>query len=103
VDWKAWLVLAIIGFGAAGAVWDKRRSRRRKEFLTEEQAKTIIEEEIRKRGWDGYDQRSYELEHRKGRPVWVCWGLAKGKIGPSMAIHIDARTGEVVTAVAGGR
>jgi hypothetical protein len=83
--------------------WLAGRQRWKEGLLTQEQATAVIEEEIRKRGWEGYDNRRYALERRKGRPVWICWGQVGHNRGGAMAIHIDARTGELVTAVAGGR
>jgi hypothetical protein len=103
MDWKAWLVVAALAWAGFGSYWSRRRSRWQPGMLTEEQAKAIIEEEIHKRGWEGYDRRSYEFDRRKGRYVWVCWGRVGYERGGAMAIHIDARTGEIVHASAGGR
>jgi hypothetical protein len=72
-------------------------------LLTEEQARAIVENEIRQRGWEGYDNRRYTLERRRGRALWVCWAMVGHNRGGVMNIHIDARTGEVVQATAGGR
>jgi hypothetical protein len=83
--------------------WWKRRQRASEGLLSQEQAKAVIEEEIRKRGWQAYDNRRYALERRKGRPLWICLGRVGHNRGGAMAIHIDARTGDLVRAVAGGR
>jgi hypothetical protein len=81
----------------------KRRNRWKEGLLTEERARAIIEAEIRRRDWEGYDRRSYALERRKGRPLWICWGFVGHQRGGVMAIYIDARTGELIEAKAGGR
>ena len=71
--------------------------------LTLEEAQGIIEAEIARRGWSHFDVRTYAQFETKNGLVWHCQGFLSSAIGPVMNIEIDARTGELVKGVAGGR
>lgn len=71
--------------------------------LTLEQAKVIIEAEITRRGWSRFDLRTYSRFKTSDGPKWHCQGFVSGIRGPVMNIRINAQTGELVGATAGGR
>lgn len=73
------------------------------EYLSMDQAKAIIEPEIGRRKWGGYNMRSYSMELRKGQTVWQCSGGMMGKRGGWLTVEIDAKTGEFLKIHAGGR
>jgi hypothetical protein len=73
------------------------------DYLSAETAQAIIEAEIAKRNWHGYDDRDYHIGHTEGRAIWRCRGFVRGKRGGVMVLEIDARTGDLLRATAGGR
>jgi hypothetical protein len=81
--------------------WSRARHRCREQLLTREQAAARVEDEIRVRGWDGFNRRFYVLEWRGRRPFWACRGVYGFSGAGSMIIEIDALTGELVRAVVG--
>ncbi len=72
-------------------------------LLSMDQAKAIIEPEIERRNWGVYDMRGYSMERRKGQALWRCSGGMVGKRGGWLTVEIDAKTGELIRATAGGR
>jgi hypothetical protein len=117
-QWKALGVLAaaavgnVLVFGGLGGISlflyrrAKARWSRGTPLLSENEAIRIIEGEIAKLGWAGFDLRQFLVRRRKGRLLWRCLGAVSrpdGTIvlrGSAMLIEIDARNGEVVRAVA---
>lgn len=73
------------------------------DYLSAESAKAIIEAEIAKRNWTAYDARDYHLSRTEGCAIWRCRGFVGGQRGGVMVLEIDARTGALVRATAGGR
>ena len=71
--------------------------------LTLKQAQSIIEAEIARRGWSRFDVRFYSRFRTKDGLRWHCQGFLSGMRGPVMGIEIDAQTGELMSAGAGGR
>ena len=81
-------------------------SRKRAEatdLLSEAQARSIIDAEIQRRGWAGYENHRYYTERRKGRLLWCYSGIDFQYVGAMMQIAIDARTGELVIAAVAPR
>lgn len=72
-------------------------------LLSIDQAKAIIEPEIERRNWGGYDMRGYSMERRNGQALWRCSGGMVGKRGGWLTVEIDAKTGVILRATAGGR
>lgn len=73
------------------------------DYLSADKAKAIIEAEIAKRNWTAYDARDYHLSRTEGRAIWRCRGFVRGQRGGVMVLEIDARTGALLRATAGGR
>jgi hypothetical protein len=79
-----------------------------KPLLSREAATSAIEVEIERQGWSGFDKRRYALCRHRGRRLWRCSGCLSTEWlsrvfrlrGSEMLVEIDARTGDVVRAVA---
>ena len=61
-------------------------SEEREALLSRDQAKAILDQEIARRGWAGYDPRNYTMTRSEGprsegRAVWRCRGLVSGDRG----------------------
>ncbi|MEW6437431.1 MAG: hypothetical protein AB1508_09745 [Pseudomonadota bacterium] len=82
----------------------RRRLDQDQDHLSAETAQAIIEAEIAKRNWNRFDDRDYHIGHLDdGRAIWRCRGFVRGMRGGVMVIEIDARTGDLLRATAGGR
>jgi hypothetical protein len=78
-----------------GFVSQKKEDER---LISEERAREIIEAEIQRRGWTELPSQHYRIERRKGRSLWCYSGSDIRYVGRMMQIHVDAVTGELVTA-----
>jgi hypothetical protein len=81
--------------------WPGGRHASREPVLTREQAAALIDDEIRLRGWDGFNLRSYRLEQQGRRRLWICRAVYGFSRSGGMTIEIDALTGDLVRAVVG--
>lgn len=71
-------------------------------LITQEQARSIIEVEIARRGWSRFDLRIYSLLQSKDGIGWHCQGFISETPDSVMNIKIDGQTGGIVHASAGG-
>ena len=80
-----------------------RWPRTAEQWITREQAMLIIDAEVTRRGWSSFDQRTYNRVRADDGVRWQCHGFVTGVRGGVMLIEIDARTGALLRASAGGR